>query len=116
MTDSILNNVKKCLEGILPEDDSFDDDLIIFINAAISKLIPRGIAPYTVTSSTDTWADYIGTDERLAIVKEFIISDVKMHFDPPSSAYVMSALQADNEENKFLAIVVSDEINEEQDE
>ena len=63
MNDSILDTIKKLLG--LENVDSFDDNLIIFINGALNVLTENGIGPvtgYRITSKTNTWSEFITND------------------------------------------------------
>lgn len=75
LSDSILSSVKKLI-GILEEDDSFDVDIILNVNAAVSTLYQLGVLqkPYTVTSKEDTYEDL------LPGVSEDVVNQVKMYF------------------------------------
>ncbi len=82
LSDSILSSVKKLL-GIPEEDSSFDVDIILNINAAISTLFQLGVfnSSYTVTSSQDTYEDLVpiiaSNDKN--IISE-VINTIKMYF------------------------------------
>ena len=95
MDESILNTIKKMLgpdEGY----DVFDTELVIHINTAIATLTQIGVGPpqgFRITGAGETWTDYLGSDEGLENVKTYIYCKVKMIFDPPTSSFVMKALQ-----------------------
>lgn len=75
LSDSILSSVKKLI-GISEEDISFDLDVMLNINAAISTLYQLGVIqkPFTITSKEDTY------DDLLPGTSEDIINQVKMYF------------------------------------
>lgn len=88
MDNTILNSVKKIV-GIAPGDTSFDEDLIIFTNGVLNSLTQIGVGPeegFTIDDASETWEDFIGTDKRLAMVKEYVGLKVKQIFDPGSNS------------------------------
>lgn len=94
MLTSILNSVKKVL-GILADDDSFDEDILMHINSAFVTLTQLGIGPelgFTIEDDSITWDAFIGTDKRLSSVKSYIYLRVKLLFDPPQTSYLIDAL------------------------
>lgn len=81
---SILSSVKKLI-GIQEEDESFDLDIMLNINAASSTLFQLGVLdkPYTVTSKNDTYADLIpsGTEDVVNQIKMYFVYKVRIGFD-----------------------------------
>lgn len=100
--ESILDTIKQLL-GIPVDDDNFDTDVKININAAIFALSQIGVGPingYIVTSNTQLWNDYIGTSIiKLEGVKNYIYLKTKLIFDPPTNS---TTIQAINENLKEL--------------
>lgn len=79
---SILNLVKEKL-GLMPEDTSFDNQIIACINSVFSILYQLGVGPkpaYRITSAANTWDEFI-TDPNLEFVKDYIWMKVKLMFD-----------------------------------
>ena len=97
--DSILTSIKKLL-GIAEEYAHFDADIIMHINSALMTLSQIGIGPetgFTINSDQQTWAEFLGEQTNVEAVKTFVYLKVKMVFDPPTSSFVMDAMnrQAD---------------------
>lgn len=95
MEESILNTIKNML-GSDSGYDVFDTDIIVFINSAFSTLAQLGVGPakgFRIKGSEETWNDYLGDAEDLESVKAYIYMKVKMLFDPPSSSFVMKAME-----------------------
>lgn len=93
--DSILDSVKKA-RGIVPEDTSFDDSIILYINTVIGKLQQLGVhsdSLFEVNSSEQSWTDYLSGSPVSSIVKTYIAMEVGLMFDPPSSSSAMQAAQ-----------------------
>lgn len=92
-TESILSSVKKLL-GIVPEYTVFDDQILLYINAAFSTLHQLGIGSeegYEIVDDKSTWDDLV-TEPRFNSIKPYIGMKVKVMFDPPSSSFVLEAL------------------------
>lgn len=102
MEQSILKTVKKIL-GLPDDETSFDFDVIIHINSVFTTLNQLGIGPeegFTIEAADATWADFLGNDKRLSAVKTYVFLRVKLLFDPPTTQYLVEAL---NEQVKELA-------------
>jgi hypothetical protein len=92
---SILLLTKKKI-GISPDDHAFDEDIITDINAVIFSLNLIGIGEegFSISDASATWTDLLGENVKIyEAVKTFIYLKVKLMFDPPSSSFVVSALE-----------------------
>lgn len=92
---SILLLTKKKI-GISPDDHEFDEDIITDINAVIFSLNLIGIGEegFSISDASATWTDLLGENAKIyEAVKTFIYLKVKLMFDPPSSSFVVSALE-----------------------
>ena len=93
--DSILTSVKKML-GIEEEYTHFDSDVTMHINSVMLSLNQLGVGPSTgfmITDSTETWSDLLLDRLDLMAAKTFIFLKVKLVFDPPSSGFVVDAME-----------------------
>lgn len=109
MSTSILNDVKHAL-GLMPEDTSFDSDIIMHINSTFGTLTQLGVGPtigFQIDDATNVWEEFF-TDPRLNAAKSYIFLCVKMLFDPPDSGFVFSAMERQKEEMEFRLNVVAD--------
>ena len=91
--DSILNTIKKMLD-LEESNTDFDTDIIVLINSALMTLTQLGIGPvtgFTVSDSTATWVEFLGTTKELESVKAYIYMKVRTVFDPPTSATVLDS-------------------------
>jgi hypothetical protein len=96
---SILTATKKVL-GLDESYTAFDEDLIIHINSSFATLNQLGIGPddgFEIEDATVTW-DSFSTDPRMNSVKQYIYLTVRLIFDPPSVAAVLTAFQSRVEE------------------
>lgn len=100
MQDSILNNIKKLL-GITEDYTHFDTDVIIYINSALSTLSQIGIGPkegFRIESANDEWHNIIGDTDLLEDVKSYVYLKVRLIFDPPTNAFMVTAMEKQIEE------------------
>jgi hypothetical protein len=101
MSNSILTSTKKVL-GIDADYDAFDDDIIMHINSVFFTLNQLGVGPtagYMIEDATETWDAFIGNDPNLNAIKTYVYLRVRLLFDPPTTSYVITAL---NEQVKEL--------------
>lgn len=113
MEQSIFNSIKALL-GPDADYDVFDQDILIFINSALSTLTQLGIGPangFRITGDTETWSDLLGDAQDLDSVKQYIFMKVKIAFDPPSSSSVLSAYQESCKELEWRLNVAVDPKN-----
>lgn len=85
--DGILDTVKKML-GVDLVDDSFDMELIIFINDVFSKLNQLGVGPtttYVIDDRLDKWTDFLLDRADLNMVRTYMYLQVRITFDPPTN-------------------------------
>lgn len=102
MANSILDEVKKIV-GLSPTYTSFDQDIILHINTVFSILNGLGIGPtagFSIGNNTVTWDDYgaVGGDRNMNSVKTYMSLRVKMFFDPPTTSFVIEAMNKQIEE------------------
>lgn len=93
LIESILGSVKKQV-NVAPECTSFDEDLVMYINAELAILNDIGIGTdgFTISDDTSTWADFIPDNVALAnLARTYIGTKVKIIFDPPTSSIVLEA-------------------------
>ena len=95
MSDSVLSSTKQML-GISPEDTSFDVNVIMDINTALTILMDLGLTEVEdqiVTSDKMTWDELLGGRTDIEYVKTYVYQKVKMIFDPPTSTAAIDAMQ-----------------------
>lgn len=93
--DSILLTVRKMLVGD-ETCDSFDTDLIVYINMTLSELAQLGVGPpegVTITGPTEMWSSITTDKILLGYIKTFVNLKVKMLFDPSASSTVMESMK-----------------------
>ena len=114
MDESVLIDVKKLL-GIDKSDNSFDPDLIIYINSFIPVLGQLGVdvdREFELYDEYDTWDDFISTQNGLQTIKTWMALKVRKVFDPPQSSTTMEALNSMINELEWRINVEVDPKNE----
>lgn len=105
----MLDTIKKAL-GLSLEDDSFDTDIIMYINAVISILSQLGLteadAMPIIDSSTE-WKDFLGERADLELVKTYIYFRVKLMFDPPTNTAALDAIKNTIENHEWRIVNLS---------
>ena len=94
MEGPIISSVKELL-GISYEDESFDFEILMHINATLAILFQMGVeeagdAP--VIDITTTWRELFGDRTDLEMVKTYIYFKVKSMFDPPTNSAGLESL------------------------
>lgn len=96
MEESILLSVKKLL-GLNEENEEFDLDIILNINAAIQTLTQLGVGPksgYIVTSKNDTYNDWLGDlIDSCPSIKMYLYYKTRLAFDPPTQQAIITVLK-----------------------
>lgn len=98
---SILLDIKKQLgydETFDPE-SPFDSEIIMHINASLSKLTQVGVGPkagFRVTDASQKWSDFLTGpyDETNTMVQEYVFCKTKLAFDPPASSAAVESLKS----------------------
>jgi len=90
---SILKDIRESV-GLLPEDTSFDADLLLHINSSIATLNQNGVGSFImVKDESSTWADLrdntqIKGNIYFQMVPLYISLSTKLLFDPPPPSSV----------------------------
>lgn len=97
--DSILNTIKTMLD--ISEDCSdYDTRLIRHINTALMRLSQLGVGPakpLRIADDTHTWDELFLEAEDLEGAIDYIYLEVKKVFDPPTSSFVLDAMQKESD-------------------
>lgn len=96
MEESILDSVKRFV-GIEPDDEVFDQELLVLINSVFMTLQQIGVGPqeelFHIEDRGAVWSDYIEDPNTLPMIKPYISIKVRLIFDPPSSSALDQALR-----------------------
>lgn len=110
--ESIITTIKQML-GIAEDDTSFDNELIVHINSAISALTQLGVGPvegFRITGSTEEWSDLIGARQDIDNVKSAIYYRVRLAFDPPQNSFLVDSLKKQSDEVEWRIEVAIDPV------
>ena len=94
MDASILRPIKKLL-GVSDDFDCYDFDVIIHINSAFATLTHLGVGPssgFRITGDLERWEDFVEDITQLEMIKTYVYMKVRRLFDPPSSSFVLDAM------------------------
>lgn len=103
MTSSILNSTKKIL-GLDYSYTAFDTDIITHINAAFSILNQLGIGPeagFAIEDDEAQWVQFVVPSNQLNLVKTYIYLKVRSFFDPPTTSYLIDAMDRQIKETEW---------------
>lgn len=95
MDDSILTSTKKNL-GLAEEFTAYDPDIITHINAILSVLHDLGIGPddgLYIDDEDATWEDLSESPAQTNQVRSWLYLRVRMLFDPPTTSFMIDAVQ-----------------------
>ncbi len=96
ITQSVLVSTKKAL-GLDADYKEFDQELMLFINGVFSTLNQLGVGPingFEIEDEEATWDSFLNMDSRFNMVKTFMVLSVRLLFDPPSIASVLTSFQS----------------------
>jgi len=111
---SILTSVKKAIGGLYENDETFDLDILMFINSEFATLNQLGVGPeegFKIEDKSATWSDFI-TDPRLNFVKEYVIIKVRLSFDTSISGGYKEVLQSKAKELEWRINVAAEQIKD----
>lgn len=94
MSDSILTGTKKML-GLAEDYTVFDHDIITHINSVLMIVSQIGVGPeegMMIEDASTTWDDLLGGDNMLNTVKSYVYLRVRMLFDPPTTGFLVTAM------------------------
>jgi hypothetical protein len=95
MEQSILTSTKKIL-GVAADYTAFDLDIITHINAVFSTLTQLGVGSvdgFMIEDESAEWYDFIEDDIQLNTVKSYVFLKVRQLFDPPTTSYLIAAME-----------------------
>ena len=111
MVDSIFSSVKKVV-GLLGDDGSFDEDILLHINSVVSTLRQLGLSipsDFYVRDDVQTWPNLLGEFRDLDLVKSYMTMKVRLMFDPPSSSFGLAAMTEMVKELEWRINVLTDQ-------
>ena len=114
MTDSILNSIKQML-GITSTQTDFDQDIIVHINSVLNIMHQLGVIKewINISDTTTKWSDLTPEAERYSMMKSYMYLKVRLLFDPPLNATVISSMNSQISELEWRLFENHNDKNEE---
>lgn len=112
VTESILLSVKK-LCGVAPEYKAFDDDFILWINAALSDVNQLGVGPaegFEIEDEFSEWIEFLGDSPIYNRVKTYVAKHVRLSFDPPNTSFGIQMIKEQLEEQAWRIVAAQEDI------
>lgn len=121
MTESILLSTKRTL-GLADDYPVFDQEIILHINTVLGTLTQLGIGPaygFMITGDTETWEEFLGPgpldgtaayELRYNMAKSYVYLRIRLLWDPPKEAFVLTAWQEQAKELEWRLTVERDTI------
>lgn len=103
MDGKILTDVKSQL-NISSDTTAFDLDIITSINSAFMVLHQIGLGPavpFEIQNDTSVWTDFMVDIAKYNGVKMYVYQKVRLTFDPPTTAHLLSLLKEQVEELEY---------------
>lgn len=91
---SILDDIKQLVGA--SSYDTYDKDLIIYINTVLSVLTQLGVGSkngFSISDNTALWSDFIDDEEKFNMVKTYMSLRVRMLWDPPTNGTVSASIK-----------------------
>lgn len=93
---SVLTTTKE-LSGVMATYDSFDKDLVMYINSVFLVLKQLGVGPtegFVITGADETWDQFIPDNKILReSTKAYMGNKVRLQFDPPAGSAQIELLK-----------------------
>lgn len=92
MVTNILEHTKIAI-GV--SDNSFDDELLLLINSAVTSLIGLGVIEYNdvIVDETTEWP-MIPKSHLGSVIQSYVVTKTRVIFEPSASATVVAAYDA----------------------
>jgi hypothetical protein len=111
MEESILETIKQAL-GYGPEPSSFDFEIRMHINSALSTLGQLGVPAeggFSISGPDEKWSDLLSNDAKLNNVLGYVFMKVKLIFDSADMpAHLVSAYNDRIKEEEWRITVEAD--------
>lgn len=109
--ESILTSTKQFL-GITAEYTHFDTNILMCINSVFATLTQLGVGPtegFSIKDEFASWSDYMDQNTYIEMVKTYMVSKVKLMFDPPTNNSLLEALKQQASELEWRLMVAAEQ-------
>lgn len=99
MTSSILTSIRELI-GLIDDENSFDEDLVVYINTALAVVYQLGVGKrdFVITGPDETW-DMFETDQhKQNLIKQYVYLKVRYMFDPPANSFTQESIKSQFQE------------------
>lgn len=105
----ILDHVKKLL-GFESDYKAFDLDILTHINSSFLLLNQMGVGGSNVfvCKEDSTWTDFTDDASLIDVVAQYIFLKTRIVFDPPSTSFLLEAIQSTIHSLEWYLNVYSD--------
>lgn len=104
LDEKILTDVKSQI-NVPTDSTAFDLDIVTSINSAFMVLNQLGLGPvdpfFITDANTELWTDFMTDIAKYNGVKTYIYQKVRLVFDPPTTAHLLTALKEQIQELEF---------------
>ncbi len=103
LDEKILTDVKSQL-NVPTDTTAFDLDIITSINTAFMVLNQLGLGPaepFFIVDDSALWTGFMTDIQKYNGVKTYVYQKVRLIFDPPTTAHLLSALKEQVEELEY---------------
>lgn len=91
MASLVLDTVRSGL-GVM--EDSFDEDILTHVNAAVGVLNQLGVdTPLKLIDAETRWESLFHGEVPLYMIQAYILLKVRLMFDPPSTSFAVTAME-----------------------
>lgn len=111
--ESILKNISKLL-GNHYDQDTFDLDILLYINSTFARLQQLGVGGtevFQIEGPNETWGQFTKQDNLLMMVIPYIRDSVKLLFDPPQHGPTIELMKSNIAKQEFLLNVAGERVN-----
>jgi len=108
--DSILEGVKKSL-GISTDEEHFDQDVLMHINAALAVLHQLGVGPVDgleIEDNSVPWTVVDSDPKLLGLIRQAVHFRVRLGFDPPPTSFAISSTENLLEQLEWRIVAVAE--------
>lgn len=110
MEENILESIKDLL-GINKEDEAFNNDILVNINASFSTLYQLGVGSedhYVVITGEETWDEVFSEKDLIDLIKLYTYMKVRIVFDPPTNSSILQSFNEQMKETEYRILLQAD--------
>lgn len=97
--------------GVNEQDEAFDNDILVNVNAVFSTLYQLGVGSeshYIVINGDETWDEVFEEKDLIDFIKLYTYMKVRVIFDPPTNSSILQALTEQMKEIEYRILLQAD--------